>query len=215
MRFEWATFDCYGTLIDWERGITDALLPHCPPGTDRDALAARYIELEKQVEAEVYRTYREVLDLAGRRLLEELGRPLAADERSPLPGSLPKWPPFLEVPDALTELRRRGYKLAILSNVDRDLLAASVARLGVEPDLAVTAQDAGSYKPAPGTGACSPNAPGPVRIGQCTSRPASTTTSARRERSGTPQSGSLGAPSLSTMRLRVASFPTSQTCRTC
>ncbi len=150
---DWVTFDCYGTLIDWERGITDALLPLLPPGTDRRALAARYIEVEadvEKVERVEHMRYREVLDRASRALLAEHGRPLADDAPSPLPSSLPSWPPFAEVPDALRELRRRGYQLAILSNVDRDLLASSIRAIGVEPDLAVTAEDARSYKPARG-----------------------------------------------------------------
>ncbi|HUG07010.1 MAG TPA: HAD-IA family hydrolase, partial [Candidatus Limnocylindria bacterium] len=141
----WVTFDCYGTLIDWERGITDALLPLLAAPIDRDELARRYIRVEAQVEAEAYRPYREVLDEAGVRMLASLG--VAAP--SPLPASLPAWRPFPEVPPALAELRRRGRRIAILSNVDRDLLASSIRQLGVEPDLVVTAQDCGSYKPAP------------------------------------------------------------------
>ena len=150
MPVEWVTFDCYGTLIDWERGITDALLPLLPRGTDRRKLAERYIEVEAEVEKGEYLRYREILDRAGRRLLEEHGVTLAADAPSPLPVSLPGWPPFAEVPAALRELRARGYRFAILSNVDRDLLATSIAAIGVEPNLAVTAEDARSYKPARG-----------------------------------------------------------------
>jgi 2-haloalkanoic acid dehalogenase type II len=137
-------------LIDWERGISDALLPLLPAGTDRRALAERYIEVEAEVEKGEHIPYREVLDRASRRLLAEKGRAIADDRPSPLPASLPSWPPFAEVPGALRELRKRGYKLAILSNVDRDLLAASIRALGVEPDLAITAEDARSYKPARG-----------------------------------------------------------------
>ena len=146
MPIHWVTFDCYGTLIDWERGITDALLPLLPEPIDRDELARRYIETEAQVEAGSYRRYRDVLGEAGRRLLVSLG----SDAPSPLAASLPAWRPFGEVPSALAELRRRGRRLAILSNVDRDLIASSIAQLGLEPDLVITAQDCGSYKPAPG-----------------------------------------------------------------
>jgi 2-haloacid dehalogenase len=147
MSVEWVTFDCYGTLIDWERGITDALIPLLPRGMDRRALAQRYIEVEAEVEKGEYLPYREILDRAGRRILEENG---VGNVPSPLPASLGSWPPFEEVPEALRELQRRGYRIAILSNVDRDLLALSVAAIGVEPDLAVTAEDARSYKPARG-----------------------------------------------------------------
>lgn len=153
MTIEWVTFDCYGTLIDWERGITDALLPLLPPRTDRRALAERYIEVEAEVEKierVEHLAYRDVLDVASRRLLEEKGRPLPPERPSPLPASLATWPPFPEVPETLRELRRRGYRYAILSNVDNDLLAASIAAMGIEPDLTVTAEDARSYKPARG-----------------------------------------------------------------
>ncbi|HEX4743118.1 MAG TPA: HAD-IA family hydrolase [Candidatus Limnocylindria bacterium] len=146
MTDRWLTFDCYGTLIDWEGGITDALLPLLPGDVDRDALAKRYIDVEAGLESDRYVSYREILDRAGRALLREYG----IEGRSPLPASLPSWKPFPEVPAALRELRERGYKLAILSNVDRDLLDHSIANLGVAPDLSVTAQDCGSYKPAPG-----------------------------------------------------------------
>jgi 2-haloacid dehalogenase len=142
----WLSFDCYGTLIDWEGGIADALAPLLPGEVDRDALAKRYIEVEAGIESDHYVTYREILDRAGRALLREHG----VEARSPLPGSLASWRPFPEVPAALRELRASGYKLAILSNVDRDLLDHSIVNLGVAPDVAVTAQDCGSYKPAPG-----------------------------------------------------------------
>jgi 2-haloacid dehalogenase len=146
----WVTFDCYGTLIDWERGITDALLPLLPPGSDRQALAEWYIALEAQFEAEGYHLYKDVLDRVGRRVLRSLDVPIGEDQPSPLPSSLARWRPFPEVPAALRTLRERGRKLAILSNVDRDLLESSIARLGVRPDLAITAEDCGSYKPASG-----------------------------------------------------------------
>ena len=146
MPIQWVTFDCYGTLIDWERGITDALLPLLFAPIDRDELARRYIAEEARVEAEFYRSYRDVLAEAGARLLASFG----VKAPSPLPDSLPRWRPFREVPVALGELRRRARKIAILSNVDRDLIAASIPQLGVDPDLLITAQDCGSYKPAPG-----------------------------------------------------------------
>ena len=146
MADRWVTFDCYGTLIDWEGGVADAIAPLLPEPVDRRALATRYIELEAAVEGERYRPYREILDLAGAALLREYG----VDAPSPLSAALPSWRPFPEVPAVLPELRSRGYRLAILSNVDRDLLEPSIAALGVAPDLAITAEDCGSYKPAPG-----------------------------------------------------------------
>ncbi len=150
MAVEWVTFDCYGTLIDWERGITDALLPLLPAATDRRALAQQYIEMEAQFEAEGFHLYKDVLDRVGRRVLRSLDAPIPDEQPSPLPSSLADWQPFPEVPAALRALIDQGRYLAILSNVDRDLLELSIGRLGIRPDLAITAEDARSYKPAPG-----------------------------------------------------------------
>jgi 2-haloalkanoic acid dehalogenase type II len=147
---DWITFDCYGTLIDWEGGVADALGPFLPPPVDRAALAARSNAIEAEVEHERYRPYRDVLAVAGARVMEALGRPLPPERERVLPNSLPSWRPFPEVPQALGALHAAGYRLAILSNVDRDLLAASIPQLGVRPDLAITAEDCHSYKPAPG-----------------------------------------------------------------
>jgi 2-haloacid dehalogenase len=146
MAIRWCTFDCYGTLIDWERGITDALLPYFETPPDRDALALEYIRTEARVEGGRYLRYREVLDQAGRTLLRTHG----IDRPSPLPTSLPGWIAFPEVPAALRALQTAGRRIAILSNVDRDLLATSIPKLGLAPDLVVTAEDVGSYKPAAG-----------------------------------------------------------------
>ena len=147
---DWITFDCYGTLIDWEGGVADALSPFLPPPVDRGALAARYITVEADLEHDTYRPYREVLAAASSRLMSELGHPLPAGHGQVLPESLPSWRPFPEVPAALRSLRDAGYRLAILSNVDRDLLSASIALLGIEPDVIVTAEDCRSYKPHTG-----------------------------------------------------------------
>ena len=147
---DWITFDCYGTLIDWEGGVAGALSPFLPPPVDRAALAARYIAVEAEIEHGSYRPYREILAAASARLMSELGHPLPPERARVLPDSLRSWPPFPEVPAALRSLRTAGYRLAILSNVDRDLLSASIELLGIEPDLTVTAEDCRSYKPALG-----------------------------------------------------------------
>ena len=145
----WATFDCYGTLIDWNPGIRTQLERLF--GVERaPRLLERYHELEPEIEAQPFRSYREVLTLALERLAqeEEIAVPEGEAERSP--SSLPDWPPFPEVPAALGELRGRGWLLAILSNTDRDLIAASQRRLGVPFDLAIVAEEIRSYKPAHG-----------------------------------------------------------------
>lgn len=143
----WATFDCYGTLIDWNGGIRAELARLF--GADRaTVLLRRYHELEPQVEEEdPGQSYREVLSSTLARLAGEAGLPLPEDERDALARSLPRWEPFPEVSAALAEARRRGWRQAILSNIDRDLLDASLERIGVPFDLTVVASEIGSYKP--------------------------------------------------------------------
>jgi 2-haloalkanoic acid dehalogenase type II len=142
-RDRWATFDCYGTLIDWNGGIRAQLARVF--GEERaDALLHRYHELEPELEADGTLGYREVLTEAMRRL----GAP--AGEETALADSLPDWQPFPEVPQALEEARGRGWKLAILSNTDRDYIEASMERLGGGFELAIVASEIGSYKPALG-----------------------------------------------------------------
>ena len=143
----WATFDCYGTLIDWNAGIA-AVLEQLYGAEQAPALLRRYHELEPEVQAESYRTYAEVLTLTLERLAGETGYGIPEGEGGVLAHSLPDWPPFREVPAALAELRSRGWNLAILSNTDHALIVESEKRLGVPIDLTVTAEDVRSYKPA-------------------------------------------------------------------
>ena len=140
----WATFDCYGTLIDWNRGIRRGLAGVF--GAEHaDELLVRYHELEPVIErAEPTLPYREVMA----RVLDELGAP--AGDRDALGDALPDWTPFPEVPAALAEARARGWRLAILSNTDRDFIEASKAQLGAEFDETIVASEVGSYKPAHG-----------------------------------------------------------------
>src|SRR5215207_1601350 len=143
----WATFDCYGTLIDWNGGIRGVL--EILFGADRaPELLGRYHRLEPEVQAETYRTYAEVLTITLERLAVENDLTIPEGEAGALARSLPDWPAFREVPTALAELRRRGWKLAILSNTDRALILESEKRIGVPFDLIVTAEDVNSYKPA-------------------------------------------------------------------
>jgi 2-haloacid dehalogenase len=137
----WATFDCYGTLIDWNGGIRGELARIW--GDERaDDLLARYHELEPQVEHEQPTLpYREVMAT----VLARLGAP--PDEQSALADSLPEWRPFPEVRPALEQLLDDGWRLAILSNTDRDFIEASMRQIGVPFELAVVASEIGSYKP--------------------------------------------------------------------
>jgi 2-haloacid dehalogenase len=138
----WATFDCYGTLIDWNGGIR-AVLARVFGDARADEQLRRYHEIEPRLEHDGRLTYRQVLTEA----MRELGAPETS--RDALADSLPAWPPFEEVPAALRALRDRGWRLAILSNTDRDYIDASMARIGVPFDLAIVASEIRSYKPAP------------------------------------------------------------------
>jgi 2-haloacid dehalogenase len=139
----WATFDCYGTLIDWNGGIRRELA-RVFGDEGADELLRRYHELEPELEADGALRYREVMTEAMRRL----GAP--AGEESALADSLPEWQPFPEVRASLEEARRRGWKLAILSNTDPDYIAASRELIGVPFEETVVASEIGSYKPALG-----------------------------------------------------------------
>ena len=152
-RFDVLTFDCYGTLIDWERGIAEAFTAAAAADgvtLEPEAVLRAYHELEPRIQAERYRRYREVLALAARAVAERLGWKLAAGRESFLPESLPSWPPFSDTNDALRRLQDAGYRLVILSNVDDDLLAGTRRHLSAAFDFVITAQQVGSYKPAPG-----------------------------------------------------------------
>ena len=142
----WATFDCYGTLIDWNLGIRREL-ERLFGVRDAPRLLERYHELEPESESGTFRSYHEVLTLTLERVAQEAEIQLPEGEAGALARSLPDWPPFPEVPAALAELRERGWLLVILSNTDRDLIAASQRQLGVPIDLAVVAEDVESYKP--------------------------------------------------------------------
>jgi 2-haloacid dehalogenase len=147
MAERWATFDCYGTLIDWNGGISGELARLFG---DRAAprLLERYHELEPEVQADdPGHSYRTVLTLTLARLAEAEDLALPEGEADALARSLPAWPPFPEVPTTLEELRARGWRLAILSNTDRDLIAASKAKLGIPFDVTIVASEIGSYKP--------------------------------------------------------------------
>ncbi|MES1247974.1 MAG: HAD-IA family hydrolase [Actinomycetota bacterium] len=138
----WATFDCYGTLIDWNGGVGREL-ERLFGAASAPELLRRYHELERELQREQpSATYREILT----QVLPRLG-PVAPDEHDALARSLPSWTAFPEVPAALEDARARGWKLAILSNTDRDFVEASMEQIGVPFELAIVASEIGSYKP--------------------------------------------------------------------
>ena len=145
----WVTFDCYGTLVDWNAGIR-AGIERVFGARHEDELLERYHEIEPEIQASSPGvSYREVLTIALERLADETGLTLPEGEGSALARALPGWPVFDDVRGALEEARERGWRLAILSNTDRDLLDTSMQAIGVEFDLSVVAGEIGSYKPAP------------------------------------------------------------------
>jgi 2-haloacid dehalogenase len=147
--FDALTFDCYGTLIDWEAGILaglrSALAPHGVDAAD-DELLESYAHAEAALEAGPYLRYREVLAGGARAIASRLGTTLSDDEAAAFGGSVVDWPAFPDSHDSLVRLKKR-FRLGVLTNCDDDLFAASNRRLGVAFDWIVTAQQVGSYKP--------------------------------------------------------------------
>jgi 2-haloacid dehalogenase len=147
---ETISFDCYGTLIDWESGIRrtfEMLAAAGPNPIQADELFDAYLLTEAAVEDMEYRSYRDVLGGVQERLAQRFGLSVAAERRTLLADSLADWRPFDDTNDALSRLKRR-YRLGVLSNVDRDLFAATAKHLSVEFDFVVTAEDVRAYKPA-------------------------------------------------------------------
>lgn len=150
MGWDTITFDCYGTLVDWERGISGAFLEAA--GADGVDLApgeviAAYHRIEPLVQADAYRRYREVLRETALSVAEELNWRLTPTRADFLADTLADWPLFEDTRPALRRLKSR-FSLAILSNVDDDLLWRTLERIGVEFDWVVTAEQTRSYKPA-------------------------------------------------------------------
>lgn len=149
-QFEWLTFDCYGTLIDWERGICDAVSKVLSRHGTRKS-DAELLTLFSTFEPKIQRTpgyvkYREVLRRVMDNIGTELGLQFSDDELSSLSESMASWPVFPDTQQALKTLKTR-YKLAIISNVDDDLFASTTKVLNIDFDLVITAEDAQSYKP--------------------------------------------------------------------
>ena len=147
--FDIVTFDCYGTLVDWEGGISGAFLSAAAADgvrLEREAVLRAHAEIEPRVQAETHRSYRGVLEETARRMAVRLG--WSPRDTAFLPDSLAGWRPFADTGPALKRLRDAGHRLGILSNVDDDLLRETLRNLDVPFDLLVTAEQVGSYKPA-------------------------------------------------------------------
>ena len=149
-RFTTISFDCYGTLIDWESGILPVLravlVRHAHNLADA-AILELYGEFEAEAENGPYQSYREVLQSVVRAFGERLNFEASPDEIRALPESVPSWPPFPDTVAALLQLKKR-FKLAVISNIDDDLFAATRKHLDVEFDAVITAEQARTYKPS-------------------------------------------------------------------
>jgi 2-haloacid dehalogenase len=151
-QFHLITFDCYGTLIDWELGMKNALkglVESRGLSLNIESMPQRYIEIEMEIEREGYRKYKEVLALGVRRLFEEKGIRLTSHEERIFANTVTKWPPFDETTGVLIGLKEK-HKLAILSNIDDDLIQHSIKLIGVDFDGVITAEGVKSYKPSHG-----------------------------------------------------------------
>ena len=144
------TFDCYGTLIDWNAGISQALIAEGERQgfhTDRETILNVYHDAEMRVQSGHYRTYREILELLEKEISTQLGWEVSASPGY-LADSLPSWQPFVDSNQSLERLGAMGFELGILSNIDDELLAGTRRHFTVDFDLLVTAQQLRSYKPA-------------------------------------------------------------------
>ena len=149
-QFECLTFDCYGTLIDWESGILGAIRPiletHHRKLSD-DGILELYAALESEEESGEYKKYRQVLQRVMWKMAARIVFPLTEAEFNALPDSMPQWPAFPDTVEALRRLKSK-YKLAIISNTDDDLFAQTAKTLQVPFDFVITAEQARSYKPS-------------------------------------------------------------------
>ncbi|MGZ4299725.1 MAG: HAD family hydrolase, partial [Solirubrobacteraceae bacterium] len=146
----WATFDCYGTLVDWNAGISTELA-RVFGAEEQTALLARYHAIEPRIQSEHPTwSYRDVMAAVLAEIAGETAQPLPPGDEDALGRSLPGWPVFGDARDALAEAHGRGWKLMALSNTDRDFIEASIEAIGVPFEGAIVASEVGSYKPAHG-----------------------------------------------------------------
>lgn len=145
------TFDCYGTLIDWENGVYEAFQKEADRDgftIDKNELVPRFIEVSHEIQRGSYELYAEVLRRTAVRVARELGWDLEPSRAQFLPNSVPNWAPFRET-NAQLERFAKKYEIGILSNIDDKLLGATRRHFRVDFDLVVTAQQVRSYKPDP------------------------------------------------------------------
>ena len=147
-----ATFDCYGTLVDWEGGLGTFLYAFAlrngeEPVENGDAMRRRWEAIQFELIQGPYRPYKEILATSLGRWAEERGLPYRDDDGDDLVRAMRSWQPFPDTLPALRSARAAGLKLAILSNTDRDIIAHSLKHLEAPFDVVVTAEDCGTYKP--------------------------------------------------------------------
>lgn len=150
---KYITFDCYGTLIDWEGGIREAvkkLVNKNGFNLSLDGISDKYIKVELEVEAGTYRKYHEILQLSAMKLFKQEGFDISDEDALEFADSIFSWQPFPETHDILALLKQKGYKLIILSNIDNEIIKRSIELMGIDFDGVVTAEEVGSYKPAYG-----------------------------------------------------------------
>ena len=150
-KIEFVTFDCYGTLIDWETGVFEAFQKEARRDeftVDRDELIPRFIDIQRDIQRGSYELYAEVLRRAAVRVAGELGWELEPSRSNFLPDSVPRWMPFRET-NAQLERFAKKYETGILANIDDKLLGATRRHFRSDFDLVVTAQQVRSYKPDP------------------------------------------------------------------
>jgi 2-haloacid dehalogenase len=145
------SFDCYGTLIDWETGAFDAYTAEAQRDgftVDREAMMPLFVDIQRQIQRGSYELYAEVLRRTAVRSASELDWDLEPSRSGFLPASVPRWPPFRET-NAQLERFAKKFEIGVLSNIDDKLLGATRRHFRVDFDLVVTAQQVRSYKPDP------------------------------------------------------------------
>jgi len=148
---KFVTYDCYGTLIDWETGVYEAFQKEADRDgftIDRDVLVPRFVEIQREIQSGSYELYAEVLRRTAVKVAAELGWELESSRAQFLPDSVPRWVPFRET-NAQLERFAKKYEVGILANIDDKLLGATRRHLRGDLDLVVTAQQVRSYKPDP------------------------------------------------------------------